>query len=100
MPKDNTCDWCGRVIAGSPTSGTLTVNDAQTYLCWKCAIIATQSLMLGSQVAQLTRKGGVQLYVGVERTGQETELLSVKRWSPLESLESAEFADENLRTSQ
>jgi hypothetical protein len=72
------CDWCGReerTIGG---------------LCSKCSIIATHAWMLAREVALLTQKGGCQLYIAIERTGERNELLSVKRWSPLEPLESAD----------
>jgi hypothetical protein len=32
----------------------------------------------------LIKKGGRQLYIAIEKTGEESELLSVKKWSPLE----------------
>lgn len=93
-----TCDWCGKKIELLDELGYTAGITTTVDLCRKCLIIAIEALELGRQVAQETLKGGCQLYIGVERTGQKTELLSVRRWSPLESLESAEFVDGNSHT--
>jgi len=90
MPKLVTCDWCG--------SSTEALDTVEFSLCDRCRIIAIQALDLGRQVAQEVRKGGIQLYIAIEKTGQETALLSAKRWSPLESLESVDSADDYLTT--
>lgn len=70
------------------------------FLCRSCAITALNALELGRQVTQVAQKGGRQLYIAVERTGQESVLLSAKRWSPLESLENADSVGEPLHTYQ
>lgn len=81
------CDFCGRDLEWIGT-------------CKRCQIIKTHAMILARQVAHLTRGGGCQLYIGIERTGQKKELLSVKRWSPLEPLESAPIVEQSLSTSQ
>jgi hypothetical protein len=75
------CQWCGQKKARFQI--------VQYDLCDRCTIIAGHSLILGQEVAELIQKGGVQLYIGIQRAGSETQLIAVKRWSPLEnSLES------------
>jgi hypothetical protein len=85
-PSIVTCSWCGKI---SPNT-----------LCIRCGIIEAHAKELGRQVALLTEKGGCQLYIGIERTGQKTELLSVKRWSPLEPLENVDSVEQPLSTYQ
>ena len=88
--NSTTCDWCGKF----PTD-----NYWLTYLlCESCGITAAHSLELGRQVTELKEKGGIQLYIAIERTGQRTALVSVKRWSPLESLESADYVGPPFHT--
>lgn len=81
------CLWCKQLTSSN-------------RLCRRCAIIETHAKELGKEVAILTRKGGVQLYIAIEKTGSEKRLLSVKRWSPLEPLEDVESAEQSLVTSQ
>jgi hypothetical protein len=78
------CSWCEKI--------------SRNRLCRRCEIIESHAIELGKQVALLIPIGGVQIYLGIERTGQKTELLSVKRWSPLEPLENVESAATPLPT--
>lgn len=71
---------------------------SMNYLCESCSITAANALELAREVTLEIPKGGRQLYIAVERTGQETELLSVHRWSPLEPLEYADSAIGHLDT--
>lgn len=87
------CQWCGKDAEKNP-------NILQIDLCPVCRVFAIQALILGRQVRQLTLKGGATLYIAVEKTGQSNELLSAKRWSPLESLESADSVEKSLSTYQ
>jgi len=85
----STCDWCGKPV-----------EPENQDLCRRCATLAFHAMELARQVAIEVPKGGVQLYVALERTGQEHALLSVKRWSPLEPLEDVNYVEPHLSTFQ
>jgi hypothetical protein len=88
MPEKYTCSWCG--------GQQLLEKD----LCRRCEILALQALELARQIALLIPKGGIQLYIGIEKTGQSAKLLNVKRWNPLEPLESADSVEPSFHTFQ
>jgi len=105
MSSNFTCDWCGRKLENSDPGFIATVDCLEEFvpdvlwsICRPCSLIAIDALQLAKEIAQTIQKGGKQLYIAIERTGQKTELLSVKRWSPLEQLESAENAERPLST--
>jgi len=93
-----TCSWCGTLKQEKYLQHLRVSRYLDFYLCLRCWAIAGQSLVLGEQVARLIPKGGIELYVGVERTGRQSELLSVKKWSPLEEPLDASSVEESLTT--
>jgi len=99
MSSGLTCSWCGKSVSETSLVG-IGGFDLSQSLCTRCGLLAFHSLELARQIAIEMPKGGVQLYIGVERTGQSTALISVRRWSPLEPLESADSAEWSLPTSQ
>jgi len=93
----STCNWCGKILETSRTLGVGGFDLTQS-LCPRCALIAFHSLELARQLILEVPKGGIQLYLGIERTGKPSGLVSVKRWSPFEPLESADSAERHLHT--
>lgn len=97
------CEWCGKGtkddeyvanIFGTPSGASFSFQ----RLCRSCAITAANALTLARQVTETVKDGGKQLYIAIEKNGEENELLSVKRWSPLEPLENVSNAEQNLHT--
>ena len=101
-----TCEWCGRKIENDYefVASVHTEDGSASYsiqwICRACAITAANALELAKQVTQAIKEGGKQLYIAVEKSGEEGELLSVKRWSPLEPLQPVDNAERNLHTFQ
>ncbi|HEY1249277.1 MAG TPA: hypothetical protein VGE97_09835 [Nitrososphaera sp.] len=89
------CQWCHVRL---DRQGGKVVAEENQDLCRRCALLALHGMELARQIAIEVPRGGVQLYLAIERTGQKTELLSVKRWSPFEPLESANSAEQHLHT--
>ena len=103
----STCNWCENLLEENDPGFVATVDCYNTNatlagweLCRRCAVTASHALELGRQVSRIRQKGGIRLYIGIERTGEKKELVSVVRWSPLEPLESASSAESSLTTSQ
>ena len=104
-PSLPTCDWCGTKQEANTTvylTGVIKKGSdwiiPPYFLCLDCSVTAHHALELAREVTQVVQKGGKQLYIGVEKIGTKKELLSVKRWSPLEPLEGADSVDEHLAT--
>ena len=104
-----TCDWCRKDLKDDYPFGASIIGEdyhtvySQQRLCRHCAITAANALELARQVTELIPKGGKLLYIAIERVegladGRRRELLSVKRWSPLEPLALAEPAETGLST--